>query len=511
MDAPPNDRSASGRVVALLTGLCVALVLAVTFLLLREPEGEGAAERAAELTDPEVRRAAVERLVAASPGVFDAHTDPDVARVLLPSLEERDLAGVPVSTNSRGMREREYELPRPDGLTRVVLLGDSFVFGSGVRAEERFGVHLERWLAERGSPDARVEVLHLGIDSWNIPAECAFLRRRLSHLAPDLVLHFTVLNDIADTPGVRGFGARSRFTPRGRERADSLISDMFPYGLGIPTTNLLSAGLDWESNARLEEAGDLLVRTAEAVEAAGGRYQLILNWGRLNSIVRERWASRLGEERCAYLPSSFMEDPDWRISPEDYHWNPRGHERVARMLYALIVDRGLLPAVAPGPWDEASADLDALGGAGAEEARGPLPQELLGGPGSPLATELVLDGWDAPKAMQVHGGIDAAGRLGPYASVLLRRGDGARLELEGACLPRPELDGATLRVLVEDTEVGRVRILAGERVRRTWELPADLAEREFVSVRLVTDDYVHALDDALHCVSFELLRLALVP
>src|ERR687891_2997394 len=36
--------------------------------------------------------------------------------------------GVTVRTNSLGFREREYPIPRPPGVRRVVVLGDSYTF-----------------------------------------------------------------------------------------------------------------------------------------------------------------------------------------------------------------------------------------------------------------------------------------------------------------------------------------------------------------------------------------------
>lgn len=464
----------------------------------------------ASANDPAVREAAIQRLVDASLGVFDSHSDADVGRVLQPGLAERELAGVPIGSNSQGLREREYELPKPAGLVRVVLLGDSFVFGSGVRADERLGVQLERDLAA-GAGGRRVEVLHVGIDSWNVLAECAFVRRQLALLQPDLVVQFTVHNDISDTPGVRGFGARGRFTPRLRQRGDALVGDMLPYALGVPAVNWLSMGLDWESRTRFAEAGDAIVALARAVEAGGGRYLLVLNWARLNPIAREQWGSRLDERQVAFLPATFMEDPDWRISGADYHWNPAGHARVARLLYGLIVARGLLPGLDLPERAEATVELENLDAAGRLEAQGALPLEMVGGPDSPIGSELTLDDLEPAEVQQIHGGIDAEGRLGPYASVILRRGAGRRLAVAGTCLDRPELDGARIAVLVDEVPVGELELAAGARLERGWSLPEAVAGRAFLSVRFVADDFAYAPDDTQHLVCFRLERVALEP
>ena len=71
-------------------------------------------------------------------------------------------------------------------VTRVVLLGDSFVFGYKTDQEDRLGVFLRRYLRERASDTAaEVECLHVAISSWNVQAECAYVRRQLGALRPE--------------------------------------------------------------------------------------------------------------------------------------------------------------------------------------------------------------------------------------------------------------------------------------------------------------------------------------
>ena len=51
--------------------------------------------------------------------------------------------GVWLTTNSRGLRERELPLAKPAGARRVVFLGDSVTFGAGVNDDEPFPRLLE--------------------------------------------------------------------------------------------------------------------------------------------------------------------------------------------------------------------------------------------------------------------------------------------------------------------------------------------------------------------------------
>jgi lysophospholipase L1-like esterase len=61
-----------------------------------------------------------------------------------PNLRERPVSGEPVSTNSRGFRGvREFALPKPPGVVRIVALGDSLTFGEGVKDDETWPAQLE--------------------------------------------------------------------------------------------------------------------------------------------------------------------------------------------------------------------------------------------------------------------------------------------------------------------------------------------------------------------------------
>jgi hypothetical protein len=285
------------------------------------PHGAGGAPRA-----PGAEQV-IASLVAAGSGLWDSHPDADVARVLQPGLRDRDDLGTAVSSNAFGMREREYALPRPEGTLRIVLLGDSFVYGMGVAADERLGVVLERALAERLGPLAPpVEVLHLGVSSWNLVAECAFVRRQLSLLQPDVLVHFVVPNDLDDTVGVRGMGLLARQVPRRPEQADTVLSMTFSrWALDPQSHGLLPWGMDDESGLRLAEGAAELSRLARLVEAQGGRYLLVVNWQRLAPVALAHLAAPLRPEQVVVLPESFYRDARYRISEADEHWNAAIH------------------------------------------------------------------------------------------------------------------------------------------------------------------------------------------
>ena len=453
---------------------------------------------------PLARQAAVARMVAESTGLFDAHPDPDVGRLLLPGLRDKTYVDQPVSTNGLGLREGPIPMPKPPGVTRVVLLGDSFVFGYGVPAEARLGVHLESYLNQRGrNAKGRVEVLHIGVVSWNLIAEAAFLRRFLTPLDPDLVIQIAVPNDLDDQGGVRGFGAQSTFGTRSRGRADArvhLAHSVAHWG----TTNALGDGLGWESRSRLAEAAAAVGRLAREVERIDARYLMVGYWAGNNPVLDAALAPELAPRQRALISGAFGADAELHVSATDPHWNAEGHRRVARFLYALIHQRGLLPELDLAPWAEVDEEWGREVARVVAEAGSPRPQA------SELAAELDFSDLDARGGRQVLGGVDAAGRAGPYASLLLRRG-GDRLRLVGRGLARDELANLEVVVRVDEVELGRLRPLPGRAFDHTFDLPEQLRGREAVSVILIASDYAYALEDGRRCVSMDLERVDLDP
>jgi lysophospholipase L1-like esterase len=114
-------------------------------------------------------------------------------------------------TNALGFRGPETTLEKPPETFRIVGVGDSFTFGTGVRREDTFLAELERRLNERpGGP--RFEVLNLGVFAYDTEEEAYLLYYRGMRLGPDLVVLCFFLNDT-------GGGAEREAFNTGRDRA----------------------------------------------------------------------------------------------------------------------------------------------------------------------------------------------------------------------------------------------------------------------------------------------------
>lgn len=85
---------------------------------------------------------------------------------------------IDVQTNSLGFRDDEFEGDGP----RILLLGDSFVFGYGVKQADRFDTLLEEKL------QSKVQIFNAGMGGWGTLQETAFMRDHLTTLNPDVVV-----------------------------------------------------------------------------------------------------------------------------------------------------------------------------------------------------------------------------------------------------------------------------------------------------------------------------------
>jgi hypothetical protein len=501
-EAPRPRRTVDVRLVLVLVGGLSALVLAFGGLWVRAARKHGVTLTDV-LRDPALKRELLARFAQNGAGEYDSHPDPSVARVMLWGERSYDYGKVQV--NAKGMREREYELPKPAGTTRVVLLGDSFVFGMKGPQDVRLGVRLEQFLREHSKVAGPIEVLHLGIPSWSLDSECAYLRRQLFELQPDLVLHVTCSNDLDDVCGVRGFGVLATFAPLVSERADSMLYQNFPsLTLGIKNANFLCNGFEYESRTRFEAAR----RAVLGLVADLGReetpvpYLLVSHWFSVHNIFHEQIGRYLAPEQQLYIPKAISDDLKLQIKG-DGHWNAAGHERMARLLFGTIRARNLLPKLALEPWPEVEEEAASEAQSGWEEAQLPITVHRLQ-PALEPAT------FDDSSGRQIHGGVDKDGLVSPFAALVLGRPVRAtNLRLSGSFLPDRVLAKKTVRVFVEEFELDPLTIEPGATIEESRPLPAETRGRIDLGVRFECDDFVYRGQDLRHCVVFLLKRIAL--
>jgi hypothetical protein len=291
--------------------------------------------------------------------------------------------GHEVRINTLGMRDRPRSATKPDGLFRILALGDSHLFGWGVGQEESFAPVLESLLAARGPH--RVEVLNAGVPGYNTVMEARVFERRAAELAPDLVLIHYVDNDM-DLPNFLARPA-SPLTLRHSQLAELVQrrlgllqgAHLVPSGLSVATVDPVTGRYRIPDDRIPEryrplQGWDRMVeayrRLAALARTRRVPYAVLVGWddygprlaGRVDDVLPERVREL---ERSLDAEGYVVIDPQERvvetlrrqglpvqalwITPGDTHMSPLHHRIVAREILERLDGAGLLPgAAAPG-------------------------------------------------------------------------------------------------------------------------------------------------------------------
>lgn len=96
---------------------------------------------------------------------------------------------VEVAANSLGFRGPDYSGPKPAGIRRIILLGDSYAFGLGLPYRDCMAARLDTLLDS-------CEVLNFGLPGYGTLEQLLILREIAAPLDPDLVVILYCQNDI---------------------------------------------------------------------------------------------------------------------------------------------------------------------------------------------------------------------------------------------------------------------------------------------------------------------------
>lgn len=138
-----------------------------------------------------------------NPPIYRVSDTPGISYELIPSHSAMGY-GERVTTNALGFRSPEV----PSDVRPLVILGDSLVFGYGVRDDETLGTSLQTLLLSQ-------HVLSAGVSGYNIAQERTLFAEKLAPLKPvGLVLVF-MSNDVEETYVLDDEGFLRRPSDRG--------------------------------------------------------------------------------------------------------------------------------------------------------------------------------------------------------------------------------------------------------------------------------------------------------
>lgn len=260
--------------------------------------------------------------------------------------QRKKFKGSTFTTNSYGLRDREYSLEKPEHTLRIANLGGSIEMGAGVNTDEAFENVVEDELNRTALiGDIKVEILNFAISSNHLFQNVAMLEWKAAEFKPQVVIYPAHSNEAHRVMSSvhRAYQTYRRLT--------------YPY------LDSLVAGMK------------RTITEAEFFEQVGHRQQETVQWGynRIIGYCRENQAIPIwiyvptlddsevpGEEAeleamaremgfyTLNLSNSFgdLNPESLKLAPWDAHPNAKGHQMIAKELFKQLQEnRGLLQAL----------------------------------------------------------------------------------------------------------------------------------------------------------------------
>jgi lysophospholipase L1-like esterase len=263
--------------------------------------------------------------------------------VLRPGLDNDPAWRIPWSTNSHGMRDREYPVEKPPATLRVALAGDSIGSGWGVSDGEGFEARLEAELDARSRAEGgpAVEFLNFSVPGHGPGQRWTHFAREGWVFSPDLVVFEATPADAGwDERRLRGLLARGLGFDAPVYRATLADAGVRP-GLDEEAYKRALRPLRWAllDGVYRTAAADCKARGVAAV------WVLIPRVGkpadpadrrRLVALARAAGFDTVVDACDSYEGA----DPrDLAVGANDFHPNAEGHARIARALGPAIEAR----------------------------------------------------------------------------------------------------------------------------------------------------------------------------
>lgn len=125
--------------------------------------------------------------------------DPTLFWIQKPNLDSRFRGNIPLKTNSLGLRSPEIEIPKPEGVYRILSLGESTTWGDLVEEQDTYSRMLEGILNDPAEGFARTgkkfEVVNAGVGAYTIWQSYIYLIERGVKLQPNMVMIYHQSND----------------------------------------------------------------------------------------------------------------------------------------------------------------------------------------------------------------------------------------------------------------------------------------------------------------------------
>lgn len=256
--------------------------------------------------------------------------------------------------NKHGFRGPDYEKNKAPDTRRVIILGDSFTFGEGVKFEHTFSYRLEKVLNQHSAWP--VEVLNFGTSIWGTSDEINYFEQAGIDFEPDLVILVYVLND-ADYAGGLDLWDNFRNEYENRDLKYSYLVSYFyaTFKRQVYGQQYIDELLDSAMREQFKWADSLnyLLKGRRLAEVIGAKYAVVVFpfMYELNEKYPFRPLHLMLSQYCASnditsldLFEAFQGEAYttlW-VHPSDQHPNERGYQIAADAIAEFILENNLL-------------------------------------------------------------------------------------------------------------------------------------------------------------------------
>jgi hypothetical protein len=269
-----------------------------------------------------------------------------------------------IAINSKGLRDVEHPYEKPPGILRIVVIGDSFVFGAGgVEQGKRFTDILQ-------ASTKNTEVINMGVPAYGTDQEYLYLANEGLKYRPDIVLLCAYYNDFSESFSTlnpsngrpKGYlslnGDQLVFHPPEFSLFYRLAQHSYLLGVAQLELSKVSQAYDkamrrghgvLDADQRLATFKQLFVSAADVCQQHGSVFVLVyLPFQRqykpwLIQQIMDELAAGHGMLTLDLMDTVKLAN---RVTPSylpnDIHFNEHGHQVVAQALLEYLTSTGLL-------------------------------------------------------------------------------------------------------------------------------------------------------------------------
>lgn len=229
--------------------------------------------------------------------------------------------------NAFGCRGPDYDIPKPSGIRRILVLGDVYALGSGVNEEDTFAAKMQSALKEK------YDVINCGVDEYGAQQTRLFYKFYASRYEPDLVI-LTLTKNANRTVLVKLNERGPLFFTWAR-----FWKTIHPYDFSDCADEIL------QFNRRLSNDGSrLAVVSFRNNSDYSGSTQQGKEWNELTRTVsRELQNTKIPFLDLAKALHDKHSDRDLMVLPHvDRHPNQTAHSIASQQILSFLKEQGLL-------------------------------------------------------------------------------------------------------------------------------------------------------------------------